>query len=213
MYSFDQFSQNRIQKILSLKKILICILILLVVIFFKKFDTPISGIALNKIDYFVFKYTYDFKDIVSTIQKIPEKAQTISVLKQFKHIFIIPVNGEVSSGYGMRIHPVLKVERMHNGIDISQAEGTPVKAAMDGIVAYAGEDREMGRFVKMSHESDFVTIYAHLNEVHVKKGDKINQGAVIGTLGKTGLAESPHLHFEVWQHNIQQNPAKWLNLP
>lgn len=213
MHYFDQYPQNRIQKILNLKKILICILILLVVIFLKKFDTPISGSVLNKIDYFVFKYTYDFKDVISTIQKIPEKAQTISVLKQFKRTFIIPVDGEISSGYGMRIHPVLKVERMHNGIDISQAEGTPVKAVMDGIVEYTGEDREMGRFVKICHENDLVTIYAHLKDVHVKKDDKITQGTVIGTVGKTGLAESPHLHFEVWQHNIPQNPAEWLNLP
>jgi murein DD-endopeptidase len=202
------------QRVFDLRKVLVCILILSVLVFFKKFDTPLSNPVITKIDYFVLEYTYDFNDLVTTVQNITEKTKAIPVLNLFEvNTMIMPVEGETSSGYGMRVHPVLKVERMHNGIDIIQSEGTPVKAVLEGIVTYTGEDREMGRFIKISHPDNLVTIYAHLKEIQVTKDDKVEQGQIIGTIGTTGLAESPHLHFEVWENNIPQDPLKWLKQP
>lgn len=113
---------------------------------------------------------------------------------------ILPVNGPVTSGFGMRKHPVLKVKRMHGGLDFHAPRGTPVHATGNGVIIQAGTSAGYGRFVKIRHEkAGLTTVYSHLSRVprDIRRGVTIERGSVIGFSGDTGLANAPHLHYEV----------------
>lgn len=107
--------------------------------------------------------------------------------------------GIFRSGFGMRYHPILKVERLHSGVDWANAVGTPILAAGDGVVTWADWDTGYGRHIEIQHAYDFVTTYSHLSAFAkgVTEGVRVRQGQVIGYLGSSGLSTGPHLHYEV----------------
>ena len=106
--------------------------------------------------------------------------------------YITPAAGVLSSGYGMRWG------RMHSGIDIAEPIGTPVMAAAAGTVEFAGSTTGgYGNLIDVRHSDGSMTRYAHLDRVHVQKGDCVTQGQVIGEMGSTGLSTGSHLHFEI----------------
>ncbi|ADL07514.1 M23 family metallopeptidase [Thermosediminibacter oceani] len=209
-------------RFMSLNKVLISLIILCVILFIKKADFPMASAALSRVNQ-VISYEWDLNKLGDGLHKLSFLNQQVPVFKSLLRegesppvrsgALIAPVNGRVTSGFGRRFHPLLKVERMHNGIDIEQVEGSPVKAAGDGTVMLAAEDAEMGRLIKIRHEGDLVTLYAHLKDVYVKAGDKVRKGQIIGTVGKTGLAENPHLHFEVWEKGAATDPERWIKIP
>ncbi|NQV72743.1 M23 family metallopeptidase [bacterium] len=113
---------------------------------------------------------------------------------------ILPVNGRITSGYGSRFHPVLKITRPHPGLDFHAPVGTPVYATGDGVIEEATSGAGLGRYVKIEHATaGYVTVYAHLSRIApgLKKGKSIKRGDVIGYSGNSGLSEAPHLHYEV----------------
>lgn len=113
---------------------------------------------------------------------------------------ILPADGPVVSGYGMRRHPILKIVRPHRGVDILVPRGSDVVAPGDGVVLDVGRGGGLGKFVRLSHPSiGYVTTYAHLSEVPdgIKRGRRVKRGDVIGKSGNTGLSKAPHLHYEV----------------
>ncbi len=113
---------------------------------------------------------------------------------------IIPSEGRVLSGFGMRYHPILKIQRPHLGVDINVNTGTPVVASGDGIVLRAGVGNGFGNYVKIEHPTaGYITLYAHLKrfERGIRPGTRVTRGQVIGYSGSTGLSKSPHLHYEV----------------
>ena len=101
------------------------------------------------------------------------------------------------SKYGWRVHPILGVRKLHEGIDIWAPEGTPIKAAAGGVVVWAGPRGGYGNAVIIDHGSGVGTVYAHQSSVAVGAGQSVSRGQVIGYVGHTGLAGGPHLHFEV----------------
>jgi murein DD-endopeptidase MepM/ murein hydrolase activator NlpD len=103
----------------------------------------------------------------------------------------------VVSGYGWRIHPILGVRKLHEGIDIAAPMGTPIHAAAAGVVIWAGPRNGYGNAVIIDHGSGVGTVYAHQSRVGVVVGQHVSSGQVIGYVGQTGLAASPHCHFEV----------------
>ncbi|MEI6574513.1 MAG: M23 family metallopeptidase [Alphaproteobacteria bacterium] len=107
--------------------------------------------------------------------------------------------GIFRSGYGMRYHPILKVERLHSGVDWANKVGTPILAAGDGVITWADWDTGYGRHIEIQHAYDFVTTYSHLSAFAkgVTEGVRVRQGQVIGYLGSSGLSTGPHLHYEV----------------
>ena len=107
--------------------------------------------------------------------------------------------GIFRSGFGMRYHPILKVERLHSGVDWANAVGTPILAAGDGVVTWADWDTGYGRHIEIQHAYDFVTTYSHLSAFAkgITEGVRVRQGQVIGYLGSSGLSTGPHLHYEV----------------
>lgn len=127
----------------------------------------------------------------------------IPATKVFKNVwssFIRPVGGHLTSRYGFRWG------RMHQGLDIAAPTGTPVKAARNGIIRYAGWMGGYGMLIKIDH-GDCCTYYGHLSRIYVSLGRKVNQGEVIGLVGATGRAYGSHLHFEIEKNGAKINPG------
>jgi len=117
-----------------------------------------------------------------------------------------PVDGALSSPFGRRDG------RAHDGIDLAVAEDTPVRAACDGVVAYAGSGlRGYGNVVILQHAGALATVYAHNRAVDVRVGDLVARGQVIARSGQTGRATAPHLHFEVRKDSIARDPLGYLS--
>ena len=113
----------------------------------------------------------------------------------------------ISSPFGMRFHPILHIMRMHDGIDYVNKVGTPIKAVADGKIIYRGWIRGYGNCIEIRHKYGYMTLYGHMKGFnrHIRNGQYVAQGTVIGYLGNTGLSTGPHLHFGV-MHN-----GKWIN--
>ena len=114
------------------------------------------------------------------------------------------------SGFGMRYHPILHYRRMHTGVDLTAPQGTPVYATGDGRVTVAGRGANLGGYgicIVIDHGYGFKTLYAHLSEVKVQQGQRVKRGELIGNVGRTGLSQGYHLHYEVIQNGNKVNPV------
>ncbi|MCZ6848682.1 MAG: M23 family metallopeptidase, partial [Alphaproteobacteria bacterium] len=105
----------------------------------------------------------------------------------------------VSSGYGLRRHPILGGRRPHAGVDLPAPSGTPVRAAADGVVRYFGRNGSYGRFIRLDHGFGLETAYGHLRRyaLSLRRNGRVRRGEVIGYVGSSGLSTGPHLHYEV----------------
>ena len=118
-----------------------------------------------------------------------------------------PVRGRIITGFGPKPNG-----QQNDGINLAVPEGTPVKAAEDGVVAYAGNElKGYGNLVLIRHPNGFVTAYAHASELMVKRGDQIKRGQVIARSGQTGTVTSPQLHFEIRKGSAPVDPTQYLN--
>lgn len=109
-----------------------------------------------------------------------------------------------------RLHPIFKTKRPHRGIDYSAARGTPVYAAGDGRVTRAGYSKANGNYVVIKHGEQYTTKYLHLHKRNVKKGQRVKQQQIIGSVGSTGYATGPHLHYEFLVNGVHRNPRTVL---
>ncbi len=128
-----------------------------------------------------------------------------------KHLMRTPVQGaRLSSKFGVRKHPILGYSRMHRGVDFAAKRGTPIMAAGDGRITFAGRNGAFGRFIEIKHLNNFKTSYAHLYKfaTGIKKGKLVKQGDIIGYVGTTGRSTGPHLHYEVKHKRRTINPMK-----
>ncbi|MCU0357240.1 MAG: M23 family metallopeptidase [Cyclobacteriaceae bacterium] len=117
----------------------------------------------------------------------------------------------LASGFGMRIHPVYKVKRMHSGIDFAAPIGTPIYATADGVIEDIGvQFSGYGKNILINHGFGYQTRYGHMHEFAVKKGQKIKRGDLIGYVGNTGLSTAPHLHYEVLLNGKMINPVHYF---
>ena len=116
----------------------------------------------------------------------------------------------VSSAYGWRKHPISGEYTFHNGMDLACAEGTPVYAAMAGMVQRTGSDAASGNYIVLLHSDGVATSYCHLQYVFVRAGEFLVEGQPIGTAGQTGLATGPHLHFSLLHNDVRYDPSAML---
>jgi murein DD-endopeptidase MepM/ murein hydrolase activator NlpD len=117
----------------------------------------------------------------------------------------------LASGFGMRLHPILKVKKMHTGVDFTAPKGSPIYSTGDGIVSLvATEFGGYGKYVEIDHGFGFVTRYAHMNDFSVKKGQRVKRGDKIGTVGNTGSSTAPHVHYEVMKDGRYVNPVNYF---
>jgi len=164
-------------------------------------------------------WNMDFSKVLGTFRNvgdiIPEAKENLGVaqvgIESFEDSpsFIFPVEGEITSEYGERIHPVFKTVRMHTGIDIDAAIGTPIKSSAAGTVTTVGEDETNGKYVSI-RSGKYDVIYAHCYKITVKEGQKVQQGEIIGETGDTGITSGPHLHFEIQEAGKPVSPMEML---
>lgn len=128
-----------------------------------------------------------------------------------KSLLRTPVDSvRITSGFGMRLHPVMGYSKMHKGIDFGAPTGTPIFAAGSGTVVEVGKKGAYGNYIRIRHNGQYQTAYAHMSKFAkgISKGDKVKQGDVIGYVGATGRVTGPHLHYEILVDGAQVNPAK-----
>ena len=128
-----------------------------------------------------------------------------------KSLLRTPINGaRVSSGFGMRRHPILGYSKMHKGVDFAASTGTPILAAGSGTITYIGVKGGYGNYVQIKHNSDYSTAYGHASRFNkkLKNGSKVSQGDIVAYVGTTGRSTGPHLHFELIYKGTQVNPSK-----
>ncbi|MGI9526054.1 MAG: peptidoglycan DD-metalloendopeptidase family protein [Weeksellaceae bacterium] len=135
--------------------------------------------------------------------------------KMFQHIPAIqPVADKqlnrIASGYGMRLHPILKVGKMHWGLDFAAPTGTPIYATANGKVKLAGSAGGYGNVVVIDHGYGYETYYAHMSKIKAKANQQVKRGDIIGFVGSTGLSSGPHLHYEVHKDGEKINPVAFL---
>lgn len=125
---------------------------------------------------------------------------------------IAPLKGdfEISSDYGMRVHPFSREKKLHRGIDIKAPIGTAIVATSAGVIVFAETDGLNGLKVVIKHDEEFQTAYCHLSKIDVKNGQKINKGDIIGAVGNTGASTAPHLHYEVLKNGEYVDPAEFM---
>jgi len=119
---------------------------------------------------------------------------------------VMPVNGHVTSLYGERFHPILGYSRMHAGVDIGAAWGSPIVASAAGVVSFAGYHGGHGYYVRLEHGGGLGTGYGHMSRIAVAPGERVSAGEVIGYVGSTGLSTGPHLHYEMYRDGRTVNP-------
>lgn len=112
----------------------------------------------------------------------------------------------ITSPFGMRLHPTLKVYKLHSGVDISAPKGVKILAANDGTVIISQYNKAWGNYVVINHGGGIATLYAHMTKASVSKGDTIQKGQVIGTVGSTGYSTGNHLHFEIQRDGKSEDP-------
>lgn len=143
-----------------------------------------------------------------------KRISKICLAESLKIPCIIPIknlgSGRISSGYGTRVHPVLKTIKHHGGIDIACSDTIIVSA--DGIVEKVDYSTTLGKYVVVNHQNGYVTKYGHLSKVLVFEGETLKLGANIGIAGSTGLATSNHLHYIITKNNKEINPVYYLLL-
>ena len=136
----------------------------------------------------------------------PGSTGSLALVTPWRGSFIRPVSGRVSSGFGMRMHPILRRARMHTGLDMAAASGTPIHAAAGGVVIFAGRFGGYGNCAMIDHGGGTVTLYGHCSSLGCAVGEKVQQGQVIAYVGSTGLSTGPHLHFEVRKNGVPVSP-------
>ena len=153
---------------------------------------------------------YRYKDSKNNIGYFTPDGKSIE-----KALMKTPINGaRLSSGYGMRKHPILGYNKLHQGTDFAARRGTPVMASGSGTVERASWFGAYGKYVRIRHNSTYKTAYAHLSKFgrNIKAGRKVRQGQIIGYVGSTGRSTGPHLHYEVLVNNKRTNSQR-LKLP
>ena len=172
--------------------------------YFGDINYALIEIEINKLEYFKFKTDEGFIDYFN------KKGENVK-----KSILKTPIDGaRLSSTFGIRKHPILGYNKMHRGVDFAASKGTSVFAGGNGTIEFAGKNGGYGNYIRIRHNNEYKTAYAHLLgfKKGISTGIRVNQGNVIGYVGSSGRSTGPHLHYEIIYQNEQINPLA-LKLP
>ncbi len=165
--------------------------------------------TMQRLDKLSRKMVIQSKSLDTVLVMIEEKDKMLASLPSLKPIRADKLNRSISqmSGFGMRIHPIHRVRKMHKGIDFAARRGTPIYASGDGTISRVQKARGgFGNNVIVNHGYGYETLYAHMSKMLVKPGQKIKKGQKIGLVGSTGSSTAPHLHYEVHYKGQAVNP-------
>jgi murein DD-endopeptidase MepM/ murein hydrolase activator NlpD len=163
----------------------------------------------------------EMNDYISRVEKQVELeqenyAEISAKLKENEVLFasipaLKPCEGQMTAhGFGMRMHPIYRVLKMHNGIDIVNRTGTPIYAPGAGTVVFVGRRGGFGIAIEIDHGFGYRTIYAHLSKVNVRYKQKVTRGQLIAQVGNTGISTGSHLHYEVHHDGVKLDPANFF---
>lgn len=183
-----------------------------------------GGYFDNSLDFLDSESDLDLKNALAYVDEISrkidfEKNQYLEIEKKLKENqklslaipAIIPSAGTIADhGFGMRMHPILHVNKMHEGIDIITDVGTNVISSGAGVVEFVGYRGGFGLAVEIDHGYGYRTIYAHLSDALVQVNQKVSRGDLIAKSGNTGLSSGPHLHYEVQHNGIKKDPREFF---
>lgn len=132
------------------------------------------------------------------------------IRKAMGELFIYPIKGRLTSPFGYRADPFTGRRSFHSGIDLAAAEGTSIKAVLDGRVSETGFSRIFGNYIIITHSGGYQSLYGHLSKFKTKRGNYVTQGEIIGLVGNTGMSTGPHVHFSVYKNGKLLNPLSVL---
>ena len=125
--------------------------------------------------------------------------------------YVYPLMGtKISSDYGKRVHPIKRVVKHHDGLDLAAPYGAPIRAIAEGTVVFADPWSGYGKLIVIKHEKGMTSHYGHCQELKARPGQHITAGQIIGTVGSTGISTGPHLHFEIRVDGEPQNPERFI---
>lgn len=161
---------------------------------------------IDKLNKQMYIQTKSYDEIISLAKRKDEMLASMPAIQPIENKKL----KRMASGYGMRIHPIYKVRKMHTGNDFTARTGTPIYATGDGVVKVVETKyRGYGKKVIIDHGFGYQTLYAHMSKFSVKKGQKIKRGEIIGYVGNTGSSTAPHLHYEVIYKGKKVNPVHY----
>ncbi len=194
-----------------------------------KLDTDIQKVGIGGVEERIdFTSSSEINDVLNNLRTLVNKAEREiylqrtsyeAVVKMYEHNkvkfdhlpAIKPAEGYFSpNSFGIRLHPILGIYRMHEGIDITNEIGTPVYATGNGVVSFAGRQIGLGLTIEINHGFSIKTVYGHLSKILIREGQSVKRGEMIGRMGNTGLSSGPHLHYEVRINGIAQNPIDYF---
>jgi murein DD-endopeptidase MepM/ murein hydrolase activator NlpD len=159
--------------------------------------------TLNNLD---ARITYQFESYNEIDKLIKNQGNKLSSIPAIQ-----PVSNKeltrIASGFGMRIHPIYGIAKMHNGLDFTAPQGTPIYATGDGVVTTAGLGTGTGNHVIINHGYGYETVYMHMVRVKAREGQRVKRGEVIGWVGSTGASTGPHCHYEVHINGVAVDPV------
>ncbi|MCC6933540.1 MAG: M23 family metallopeptidase [Deltaproteobacteria bacterium] len=161
--------------------------------------------------------TVGLREMVRRMDNKPKEKPVLSFIDQNINVLQglplgTPMQGGLSSGFGIRRSPFSRVMQMHTGLDLINDWNYPVQVTAPGEVIFSGWDGAYGLSVIIDHGNNVMTRYAHLTRTQVKEGEKVNRGQIIGNLGSTGRSTGPHLHYEVMVNGNYKDPIRFIEL-
>lgn len=175
---------------------------------YKKVLSKIESVDIKEIPDIVINKIKSIKDINQGVDVINENSQ----VEFIKINYILPLNGEITSPYGLRESPIDKSQENHEGIDISCPINTDVAACYKGTIKDVGEDENFGKYIVIDHGNGIVSKYGHLNSFLIDKDVVVEKGDIIGKSGATGKVTGPHLHFALFINDKSVNPEEYINI-
>jgi len=182
------------------------------------FKTKYDSIPLNETMQLLKNIDIKTKQLLSKLSEESKSLDTLLLLAERKSEMLASIPAirpiknmyNVTSGFGMRYHPIFKTLRQHTGVDITAPRGTPVYATADGVVSAKQTYSGYGICVVINHGFSYETLYAHLSRRTVRIGQKVKRGELIGYVGTTGISIGPHLHYEVLKNGKPVNPVYYF---
>jgi len=147
------------------------------------------------------------------VEKKEESKEEPNQIEETKEVvFKVPTEGEITSAFGSRIHPMSGNTKPHTGIDIAAPSGQTIISSAEGMVTKTGYDDANGHYVVIKHSEELTTIYAHLSKICVSENEAVDDNTKIGEVGSSGISTGPHLHFEIKLNQESVNPENYITL-
>ena len=172
-------------------------------------NNEVNNFTAEDIEKLIDKIEIESKSLDEVFKSAGVKDANLSSMPVLKPVGDKYVN-RLASGYGSRFHPILKVNKMHKGLDFAAAAGTPIYATGNGKIKMSGYNSGYGNMVVIQHGNGYESLYAHMSKTKVRNNQKVKRGDVIGYVGSTGLSTGAHLHYEIHKDGEHVNPVMYF---